>query len=100
MGYNKIMVDKHNLKQWSIFYKALGNYNRLKILQLLEQKKALSVTEISNELGISFKNTSRNLIILSNLSLVESEGRQDRVYYSLNPRLIMDIKQIIKITLG
>ena len=100
IDYNKTMIYKKSLKQWAIIYKGLGNPNRLKILELLDKKGRMSVSIIAEELGITLKNTSRNLIILANLDLVESEGKQDRVYYSLNPRLPAEIKQIIKITLS
>ena len=86
------------LKKWATVFRGLGNQNRLHILKLLHEKRSLSVTELAEELEISFKNTSRNLGILLSLDLVEFEGRKDRVYYSLASRLNNEVKQILKIT--
>lgn len=80
-------------------YRGLGNPNRLRILKLLSKTDRISVSELAEELKITLKNTSRNLGILLNLDLVEFEGRQDRVYYSLHKRIASDVQQILKITL-
>ncbi len=93
------MVKSKSLKRWATVYRGLGNPSRLRILELLRKNKQLSVSELSKELGITLKNTSRNLGILLNLELVEFQGKHDRVYYSLNPNLHKDIKQILKISI-
>lgn len=98
MCYDARMIKK-DLRQWATIYRGLGNPNRLKILKLLSDREKMAVSELSDELGISLKNTSRNLSILLNLDLVQNEGKHDRVYYSLNPRLSDDLKRILKITL-
>jgi len=88
---------KRDIKSWAILYRGLGNQNRLRILQLLKQKKRLSVSELAEELKITIKNTSRNLNILSNLDLVRFQGGQGRVYYFLNENIPSDISEILKI---
>ena len=90
---------KKDIKDWATIHKGLGNQNRLRILQLLNQTKRLSVTDLAGELKISFKNTSRNLAILRHLGLVEFEGRADRVYYSLSSKLDSEIHKILSITI-
>ncbi len=71
--------------------------NRIKIIQILSKGQALNVTEISNELDISLKATSQHLIILQNLNVLEAEGKQGHVFYSLNKNMPDDIKQSIKL---
>lgn len=93
-------VKEKRLKEWATIFGALSNQNRLKILKFLDQKNPMSVTELADELAISFKNTSRNLRILLNLNLVEYEGRQDRVYYSISSYLSEEVKSILRISLG
>lgn len=93
-------TNKRNLKQWAIVYRGLGNPNRLRILKILSKTKEMSVSELSEELGITLKNTSRNLNILSNLNLVEFQGRRDRVYYKLNFKMESEIRRILGITFG
>jgi len=86
---------KRDKKEWTTIFKGLGNQNRLHILQLLAETKKMSVTEIADELEISFKNTSRNLAILRHLGLVEFEGKADRVYYSLSSKFPDDVGKIL-----
>ena len=87
--------DKKDIKEWTTIFGGLANQNRLKILQLLHKNQSLSVTELAEELGISFKNTSRNLRILTGLNLVEFEGKKDRVYYSLSSKLLPEVKKVL-----
>ncbi len=84
-----------NLHQWSVIFKALGNSYRLQIIKLLKKQGKMSVSDITGELGISIKNTSRNLIILQNVDILKSLGKSDHVYYEINPELTKDLKRII-----
>ncbi|MBI2607813.1 MAG: winged helix-turn-helix transcriptional regulator [Candidatus Doudnabacteria bacterium] len=90
-------MSNKSLRQWATVFRGLGNPNRLKILQILSRTKQMSVSALADELGISLKNTSRNLSILANLDLIEFQGRQDRVYYSINPKLSGAVARIFKI---
>ena len=90
------MAFKRTVAQWATIYRALGNPYRLRILQLLRLKKSLSVTQLTAVLGISFKNTSRNLGILLKLDLVEAEGKRGHVSYKVNNRLSVEISTILK----
>jgi DNA-binding transcriptional ArsR family regulator len=84
-------------KRWTIIFKALGNINRIKIIQMLHKGQSLNVTQISEELGISLKATSQHLIILQNLDVLEAQGKQGHVYYTLSGSLPTDIKNAIKL---
>ena len=84
-------------KRWVILFKALGNINRLKIIKLLASGQSLSVTEITSAIKISLNATSKHLIILSNLDVVEGTGRDGHVFYRLNPDLPKDIKSAINL---
>ncbi len=84
-------------KRWTIIFKALGNFNRLGIIQMLYKGQKLNVTQIASELGISLKATSQHLIILQNLDILEAEGKQGHVYYFLSKSLPSDIKNSLKL---
>lgn len=92
-------MGNRSLKQWATIFRGLGNPNRLRILKLLSQTEKMAVSALAEELGISLKNTSRNLSILLQLDLVEFQGKHDRVYYSLNSSLADEISKILKIIL-
>lgn len=82
-------------KRWTIIFKALGNVNRIKIIRMLKSGNEMSVSEISKELGISLKSTSRHLSILQNLELLESEGKNGFVFYYFNKKIPIDIRKAI-----
>ncbi|OGZ68670.1 MAG: hypothetical protein A3D44_04120 [Candidatus Staskawiczbacteria bacterium RIFCSPHIGHO2_02_FULL_42_22] len=84
-------------KKWVIIFKALGNVNRMKIIGMLASGNQMSVSEISEKIGISLKSTSKNLIILQNLDILESEGRNNHMWYRLNKSLPKDIKRAISL---
>jgi DNA-binding transcriptional ArsR family regulator len=84
-------------KKWVSVFKALSNINRLKIIEMLFSGANLSVTQISDKLGISLKSTSKHLIILQNLNLLESEGKSGHVFYKFSKIIPADFKNIIKL---
>lgn len=84
-------------KRWTIVFKALGNINRINIIKMLSPGQSLNVTQIAQELGISLKATSQHLIILQNLDVLETQGKQGHVYYTLSNSLPKDIKNAIKL---
>lgn len=85
------------MKRWILIFKALSNINRLKIIKILSGGKNLTVSEISEKIGISLNATSKHLIILSNLDILESQGKDGHVFYKLNPNLPRDIKRSISL---
>ncbi|OGZ71952.1 MAG: hypothetical protein A2908_02635 [Candidatus Staskawiczbacteria bacterium RIFCSPLOWO2_01_FULL_38_12b] len=84
-------------KHWVNIFKALGNINRIKIITMLVSGKSMTVTEISQEIKVSLKSTSRHLFILKNMELLESEGKNGHVFYSINKNAPVDFKQAIKL---
>lgn len=82
-------------KRWTIIFKALGNVNRIKVIKMLSASNQMSVTEISEKLGISLKSTSRHLSILQNLDILESEGRDGFVFYYISKKVPVDLRRAI-----
>ncbi len=77
-------------------FKALGNEGRLKILKLLADKKERTVSDITKHIGISFKSTSKHLIILDNLGFVQNSGKKARVFYSISGQMYSKIKEMVR----
>lgn len=92
-----MIIYKENIKRWVLIFKALSNINRLKIIKLLSKKQSLNVSKIADEINISLNATSKHLIILSNLDILENKGKQGHVFYQLNPKLPDDLKKSIKL---
>ncbi len=87
------------MKRWILIFKILSNINRLKIIKLLANGKSLDVGNIADQIDISLNATSKHLIALNNLDILESEGRRGHVYYRFNRHLPADIKKSINLFL-
>ncbi len=85
------------MRRWTQIFKVLANINRLKIIKLLADGGALSVSDIAAEIRISFNATSKHLILLNNLDVLESEGRQGHVFYTLNQKMLADTKRVVNL---
>ena len=72
-----------NLRELEKPLKALANRRLLAILQYLKRKKEAPVTEIAKEIKLSVKATSKHLLILSALGIIESNQRSLQVFYHL-----------------
>lgn len=85
------------MKRWTQIFKALANINRLKIIKLLADRGRLNVADIAHEIDISFKGTSKHLILLHNLDVLINEGRDGHVYYDFNRNMPRDIRKVVDI---
>jgi len=79
-------------------FKALGDYNRLKILKLLQSKGTLCVGMVSRKIGISQPAVSQHLKILRTVGLIQGEKVGYHMHYRLQLEEFTDIhiKDILK----
>ena len=87
------------MKRWTVVFRVLANINRLKIIKLLADGRKMSVTDIAEDIEISFKATSNHLALLKNLDVLETLGTSGHVFYSFNRQLPKDFRKIIEIAL-
>lgn len=74
------------MKDLEKILKALANRRRIAILKHLKRHKAGSVAEISGEIGLSFKATSKHLLLLFNAEILEREQKSLQMFYRIgNP---------------
>ncbi len=64
-------------------FKALGNKNRLLILRYLIRTDKLTIRELASRIGLSYKSTSKHLLILETRGFIEQMKESGRVYYSI-----------------
>jgi DNA-binding transcriptional ArsR family regulator len=74
------MVDAEKLART---FKLLSVEARVRIVQALK-RRALCVTEITSQLGISQEATSQHLRVLKDAGIVKFQKRGFHVYYSLD----------------
>jgi len=75
------------MREGTRLFKSLGNDRRLKIISLLRGRAEMSVGEIAQQLKLSLKSTSRHLLVLERVGLLNREQRGLEVFYSLNTKL-------------
>lgn len=63
--------------------KALANKRRLAILKYLKENRKAPVAEIASEIGLSFKATSKHLVILSAIDVFDKNQVSLQIFYSL-----------------
>jgi ArsR family transcriptional regulator, arsenate/arsenite/antimonite-responsive transcriptional repressor len=68
-------------------FKALADENRLRILNMLNQKE-LCVCELESILGINQSNASRHLIKLKDSGLIFFEKQAQFVFYKVDPQTV------------
>jgi DNA-binding transcriptional ArsR family regulator len=88
-------INLKRAKRWTVIFRALANINRLKIIRILSDGSRMSVTDIAENLRISLKATSNHLAILKNLDVLEDQGSDGHVYYSVNPQMPADFHKAI-----
>lgn len=71
------------MKELEKVLKALANERRLKILKILKKEPELSVGEIAEEIGLSFRSTSRHLTLLYRAGILEQERKANLVEYNI-----------------
>lgn len=86
------MEDRLQSKKCARYLKALGDSERLKIIQCL-QSGPKNVTEVAELLQQELANVSHHLGVLRHAGLVEDEKQGKHVVYSLHPSLFRPGKQ-------
>jgi len=74
--------------------KALANRRRLAIIKHLKKEKEAVVGDISEEIKLSFKSTSKHLSVLLAANIVEKEQRSLQMHYRLSSNLDSVVKHI------
>ena len=77
-------MDK-DIKALEKILKALANRRRLAILKYLKENKEASVGEISREIKLSLKSTSKHLAILAAADILERDQRSLQMFYRITP---------------
>lgn len=83
-------------KELEKIFKALANKRRLSILKYLKLKGKKSVGDIAEEIKLSFKATSKHLMILAHADIVDKEQVSLTVLYSLSPTRSIVTKKMIE----
>lgn len=91
--FNLIVLGKNKkggvgLKKKADFFKALGDENRLRIVQMLAEKD-MCVCEIIEKLNVSQPAVSHHLKTLKQVGIVEDRREGKWIFYSLSQQEVM-----------
>ncbi len=87
-------MRENNLEK---FLKALANRRRIAIVRFLKKRKEAPVGDISKEIKISFRATSRHLNVLASADILEKEQRNVQVFYRINNNLLKAMNHVLSI---
>ncbi len=85
------------MKKLEKILKVFASARRLSILSYLANRKSATVGQITDEIKLSFKSTSRHLSVLFAADLVEKEQRSLEVHYRLSTSAIRMLRTILTI---
>lgn len=83
-------VDEGNCERASAIFRALGDFNRLRILMML-QADEMCVTAIAQELDDNLSAVSQRLKLLRSERVITSRREGKHVYYSLADECIAEL---------
>ncbi len=86
-----------NEKELERILKALANKRRILILKYLKSKHNASVGEIASHIELSFKATSKHLVILLRLDIVDTEQVGLSMIYSLVRKQNPLVKKLLEL---
>ena len=89
------MKESHQDKELERVIKALANRRRLAILRYLRKGREASVGDITEEINLSFKSTSRHLAVLSAVHLVDRDQIGTKMYYRITEKIPEVARKII-----
>ncbi|MEK7115543.1 MAG: metalloregulator ArsR/SmtB family transcription factor [Patescibacteria group bacterium] len=77
--------------------KALANIRRLSIVRYVKKENESNVSDIANEIKLSFAATSRHLNLLASADILDREQRGLEMFYYISQSLPEPARRIISI---
>lgn len=85
------------IKNLEKMFKALANVRRLEIIDLLNNRKRLSVIDLAGEIDLSYRAVSKHLGVLTKAGIVQPNRAGMNVYYEVIPNISYPLKDFLKI---
>lgn len=80
----ELYIDTIQLRKAALVYRAINHPLRQQMLRLIDQKGAITVTELYIKLRLEQSVASQHLAILRKSNLVNTERRAKNIFYSAN----------------
>ena len=90
----ELYLNETTIREAKNVYRAINHNLRRQILELIHQRKKMTVTAIYRKLDIEQSLASQQLAILREAKIVNTERDRRHIYYSVNYVKIKDIHSI------
>jgi DNA-binding transcriptional ArsR family regulator len=84
-----------SVKPHALFFQALANQTRMRVLQLLSDRGGMNVSEICSELDLEQTHVSHNLKCLTFCGLVTPSRKGKSRIYSINEQTVIPLMKIV-----
>ena len=91
------IVENLAMKKLEDIFKGVASHRRIQILKLLFPDKEFNVGEIADQIGLSFRSTSKHLIKLEKSGFLQSQQEGFWKKYWLNPGPPEMVKKVIEL---
>ena len=88
---SSLRTDLEKLKRVARLMKTVGHPSRLKIIELLIERKTLPVREIYEAVDISQSNASQHLKSLEDVGVLTSNREGKNIYYEIKNKTIIKL---------
>jgi DNA-binding transcriptional ArsR family regulator len=95
-GGEPVQLDYIVLKRAAMRLRAVNHPLRKQIMELLEEKKKMTVTEIYIKLRLEQSVASQHLAILRKADVLNTIRDGKFIYYSVNPKKIEEISNLVE----
>jgi DNA-binding transcriptional ArsR family regulator len=95
-GKGKVEVDLRVIKRAALTLRALHHPLRKKLLELIEAKGKVTVTELYAKLKIEQSVASQHLAILRRANVVNTQRDGKKIFYSVNGKRIAEVHNLAK----
>ena len=89
-------LKKFNIEYGKTIFKSFSDVSRIRILNILANKKEASISDLEMILNFTQTKTSRHIYYLKNAGLLNSENKDQFIFYSLREEALDIIDQIFE----
>ena len=89
-------LKKFNIEYGRTLFKSFSDVSRIRILNILANRKAASISDLEMILDFTQTKTSRHIYYLKNSGLLNSENKDQFIFYSLREEALDIVDQIFE----
>jgi len=93
---NKLQIDTDMLKAGAQVLRAIKHKLRMQIIQLIQKKESMNVTDIYKALKLEQSVASQHLAILRKEGFVITERHGKEIFYSVNYKRFHAVDKIVR----